>query len=95
VLKRTRRGNLAKRALLKQFVNPVYILPTDGHRIADGVVMLTVILLVFAFVLAVVAGVLAPAPPVNPWSWRMLCWALACWFLAEILAKGGSVLRLG
>jgi len=58
--------------------------------------MLNVILLVFAFVLAVVAGVLgAPNPPANPWSWRMACWAAACYFLAEILARGGSVLKLG
>ena len=54
--------------------------------------MLVVILLVFAFVLAAIAGALGSP---HPWAWKLACWAGACWFLAEILARGGSVLRLG
>ncbi len=55
--------------------------------------MLILILLVFAFVMSVVAGVTAaPAPP-GLWSWRLLCWSLACYFLAEIFTRGGSVLH--
>ncbi len=58
--------------------------------------MLPLILLVFAFVLSVVAGILSPPPAVgNPWSWKLLCWSIACWVLAEIVSKGGTVLRLG
>lgn len=57
--------------------------------------MLPLILLVFAFVLAIVAGIVNPPPAGNPWSWRMLCWSVACWVLAEILQRGGQVLRLG
>ena len=58
--------------------------------------MLPLILLVFAFVMAVVAGVIGyPNPPANFWGWRLACWAVACYFLAEILARGGAVLRLG
>lgn len=60
------------------------------------VCMLVLILIVFAFVLSVVAGILSPPPAVgNQWSWKLLCWAMACWFLAEMLARGGSVLKLG
>jgi hypothetical protein len=49
--------------------------------------MLTLILLVFAFVLLVIAGFLAgpPAPSENPWRSRLVCFGLACWVLAEIL----------
>ena len=47
--------------------------------------MLSLILLVFAFVLAVVAGIVSPIT--DPWRWslRLLCWAFACFFLAQIL----------
>lgn len=48
--------------------------------------MLTVILLVFAFVMLVVAGLVPPAPPApGLWAWRLLCWGLACWALSLIL----------
>lgn len=55
--------------------------------------MLSLICLVFAFVLAVVAAFLTPAPA-EPWRGRLLCFALACFFLGEILAKG-ALLHLG
>ena len=45
--------------------------------------MLSLILLVFAFVLAIVAALLGP--PEHPWRNRLVCFALACFFLAEIL----------
>lgn len=48
--------------------------------------MISLILLVFAFVFAVIA---AFAPVAEPWpwkiQWRLLCFSLACYFLAEIL----------
>lgn len=57
--------------------------------------MLSLILLVFAFVLLVVAGIMGnPNPPGNsPWSWRLLCYGLACWVLTELLSKGGPLLH--
>lgn len=47
--------------------------------------MLTMILLVFAFVMIVIAG-LAPVGEPWPWRlhWRLLCFGLACAVLAEI-----------
>jgi hypothetical protein len=47
--------------------------------------MVVLILLVFAFVLAVVAGMWAA----EPWRWRMLCFALACYFLADLVRGAG------
>jgi hypothetical protein len=47
--------------------------------------VITEILLVFAFVLAVVSGLVNPAT--EPWRWRLLCFALACFFLAEVLTR--------
>jgi len=52
--------------------------------------MLSVILLVFAFVLFLVAGLTLPETP--PWRSRLVCWGLACWVLSEIL-KGAGLLR--
>lgn len=55
--------------------------------------MFSLILLVFAFVMTVVAGIIGnPAPPV-PWGWRLLCWGLAAYFLADILRVGAPLLR--
>lgn len=51
--------------------------------------MLSLILLVFALVLFVVAGVVAPA---EPWRGRLLCIGLACWVGAE-LVKGMPLVR--
>ena len=45
---------------------------------------MVLILLVFAFVMAVISGFLNPAPtPV--WPWRMMCWSWACFFLADLV----------
>ncbi len=57
--------------------------------------MLSLILLVFAFVLAVVAGITGPAlsSPNSPWPWRLLCYGLACYFLAGILQNGAPLLK--
>lgn len=58
--------------------------------------MLTLILLVFAFVLAVLAGALNPAPaPGNPWCWRLLCWSFGCYVLAELFNRAGPLLKIG
>lgn len=54
--------------------------------------MISLILLVFAFVLSVVAGITGPgSPPTAPWPWRLLCYALACYFLAELLKSAGPI----
>lgn len=53
--------------------------------------MLTMILLVFAFVLFVVAG-LIPQPPAPAWNWRLLCFGLACWVLSELLGHAPATL---
>lgn len=55
--------------------------------------MLSLILLVFAFVLAVVAGITGPGAPAAPWPWRLLCYGIACYFLADILQRGAPLLR--
>lgn len=50
--------------------------------------MLSLILLVFAFVLFVVAGALNPA---EPWRGRLLCFGLACLVAAELFGgRAGS-----
>lgn len=48
--------------------------------------MLSLILLVFALVLFIVAGVVM-TPPENPWRNRLVCFGLACWVGAELLTK--------
>ena len=53
--------------------------------------LLPVILLVFAFVLFMVAGFYAVPEP--PWRSRLVCFGLACWVLAEILRGGAPLLR--
>ncbi len=50
--------------------------------------MISLILLVFAFVLFCISGSLAP----EPWKSRLVCYGLACWVLAEILTRGGPLL---
>lgn len=57
--------------------------------------MLSLILLVFAFVLAVVAGITGPAftSPTSPWPWRLLCYGLACYFLSDILRVGAPLIH--
>lgn len=45
--------------------------------------MLSIILLVFAFVLFMVAN-FSPDPP---WRSRLICYGLACWVLAELVVK--------
>jgi hypothetical protein len=47
--------------------------------------MLTLILLVFAFVLFFIAGLWNPAPP-SPWFGRLIAFGLAAWVLSLILA---------
>ena len=49
--------------------------------------MLSLILMVFAFVLFAIAGFIAPPTPESPWSSRLVCFGLSCWVLAE-LVKG-------
>jgi cytochrome c oxidase assembly factor CtaG len=52
--------------------------------------MLSLILLVFAFVLFVIAGFVRPEP--EPWRARMVCFGLACLALAEIVTRGAPLL---
>lgn len=47
--------------------------------------MLTLILLVFAFVLLMVAAFLSP--PEHPWKGRLALFGLSCFVLAEILTR--------
>lgn len=47
--------------------------------------MLSLILLVFAFVLLAVAAFLSP--PEHPWKGRLALFGFACWVLAEILVR--------
>jgi len=51
--------------------------------------MLSLILLVFAFVLFVVAGFANLPDP--PWKTRLVCVGFACWVLAELLKTGPAV----
>lgn len=57
--------------------------------------MLTLILLVFAFVLFVLGGFLGSAPAPSPWYGRynLISWGLACWVLSVILSNGHLVGR--
>jgi hypothetical protein len=50
--------------------------------------MLTIILLVFAFVLFTIAAVWNPQPP-SPWFSRLVAAGLACWVLSAILGGVG------
>jgi hypothetical protein len=52
--------------------------------------MLSLILLVFAFVLFVIAG--AVNPPENPWRSRLVCFGLACVALADIVVRAPGAL---
>lgn len=45
---------------------------------------MSLILLVFAFVLLLVAALIGAA---APWRDKLACMGLACWVLAEILGK--------
>jgi hypothetical protein len=51
--------------------------------------MLTLILLVFAFVLVAVSAFIAPAA--EPWRWRLAWCGVACWILSELLANGAAL----
>lgn len=53
--------------------------------------MLTLILLVFAFVLFVVSAFLAP--PEHPWKGRLALFGFSCWVLAEILGRAPALMR--
>ena len=52
--------------------------------------MLTLILMVFGFVLFVLAGLGVPSPP----RFNLIGWGLACWILAEILSHGAPLLNI-
>jgi len=55
---------------------------------------LILILLVLAFVLFALAGLGVPySPPSAPARWNFIGWGLACMVLAEILARGPSLLK--
>jgi hypothetical protein len=47
--------------------------------------MLSIILLVFAFVLFVIAG--AARPETEPWRGRLVCFGLACLSLASLVDR--------
>ena len=51
--------------------------------------MFNLILMVFAFVLFVLAGLGIPSPP----RFNLLGWGLACWVFAEILGRAMPLLR--
>jgi hypothetical protein len=58
--------------------------------------MFSLILMVFAFVLAVIAGLRPPSnPPLDVLGYRLLCFALAAFFLADILTKASGLKLLG
>jgi hypothetical protein len=52
--------------------------------------MFSMILLVFAYVLFMVAGLIRPP---EPWTSRLPVLGLACWVLAEIVGKAVPLLR--
>ena len=52
--------------------------------------MLSLILLVFALVLFIIAALVNP---VDPWRGRLLCYGLACWVGAEIVRTGAPLLH--
>ncbi len=51
--------------------------------------MLSLILLVFALVLFLIAGFVSP---VEPWRGRLLCFGLACLAASELAARGPLLL---
>ena len=55
------------------------------HPIWERCYMLTLILLVFAFVLFSIAAIWNPAPP-SPWFGRLVAAGLAFWVLSVLLA---------
>jgi hypothetical protein len=58
--------------------------------------VLCLILMVFAFVLVVIAGLRPPnAPPVDVLGWRLMCFSLACFFLADIFARAVGLHLIG
>lgn len=58
--------------------------------------MLSLILMVFAFVLAVIAGFRPPSnPPFEVLGYRLICFALACFFLASILGNPATLKMIG
>jgi len=58
--------------------------------------MLSLILMVFAFVLAIIAAFRPPDnPPVDVLGWRLACFALACFFLANLLGSPTALKLLG
>jgi hypothetical protein len=58
--------------------------------------VLSLIFLVFAFVLAVIAGFRPPNnPPFEVLGWRLLCIALAAFFLANLLGSPAALKLLG
>lgn len=52
--------------------------------------MLSLILLVFALVLFLLAG--AANSPADPWRTRLVCFGLACIAGAEIVSRAGPIL---
>jgi cell division protein FtsW (lipid II flippase) len=56
-----------------------------------GFLMISLILLVFGFVLFVLAGLGIPAP-VPPSRYNLIAFGLACWILAEIFRSAGPLL---
>ena len=56
------------------------------HPIWERCYMLTLILLVFAFVLFFIAGLWNPAPP-SPWFGRLIAFGLAFFTLSLILGS--------
>ena len=69
------------------------------HRplfLKGGKNVFSLILMVFAFVLAVIAGFRTPSnPPFEVLGYRLICFALACFFLADILAKATGLHLIG
>jgi hypothetical protein len=58
--------------------------------------MLSLILMVFAFVLAVIAGFRPPSnPPFEVLGYRLICFALASFFLANLLGSPTALKLLG
>ncbi len=55
--------------------------------------MLSLILMVFALVLFIIAGSFAYAVPDWPWRNRLLCFGLACWVASELVSRGPGLLH--